>query len=107
MRSFLLQIQAIQKPHELPVGNGLRERVRGARPLEPAPLESAIVKPEAVMVPAQQLELISFFVAEDEPGFGEGIEIEGELHNGRKTVDRLAHVGRAAGDVNIARGRFG
>jgi len=89
------------------MGNGLRGGVRGTRPLEAAALKATIVEPEAVMVPPQQLDLVSLFVAKDEPGFGERIEIEGELHEGGQAVDGLAHVGRAAGQMDISDGSFG
>ena len=105
--ALLFQVQAIQKPHQLPVGNRLCEGVRRARPLEPAALKAAIVEPEPVAIPAQELKLVSLLIAEDEPTFGERVEIERELNQGGQAIDRFAHVGRAARKVDIADGSFG
>ena len=105
--ALLLQVQAIQKPHQLPVGNRLCEGVRRARPLEPAALKAAIVEPEPVAIPAQELKLVSLLIAEDEPTFGERVEIERELNQGGQAIDRFAHVGRAARKMDIPDGSFG
>ena len=77
MSPALLQGEAVEQPSQLPGFDeqGLRV-LRRSWPPEPPAFESAIVEPEAVVFPAQDLELVVVAVAEDEERIGEGIEVK-------------------------------
>ena len=61
-----------------------RRTVGGFGPLEPTAFQPAVIHPEPVVIPAQKLEFIAVFVAEDEPGLAEGVRIERQLHQARQ-----------------------
>ncbi|MCY0870623.1 MAG: hypothetical protein OWT27_08560 [Firmicutes bacterium] len=65
------------------------------------PLKPPVAEPEAVMLPKQDLQFVALPIAKDEEARREGIQCKGLLHQGRKSVDGLAHVGMAAGEIDL------
>jgi hypothetical protein len=53
------------------------------------------------MFPKQDLELVALPIAKDEQARREGIQFKGLLHQGRKSVDGLAHVRMTARKVDF------
>lgn len=58
--------QAIEQPTQFPLGDLLRQGVLFRRPLEATPLQTAIQKPESIVIPLQDIELVPLTIAEDE-----------------------------------------
>lgn len=100
MGLLLLNGKPVEKPPKLPTTHGEGGRARVGRPLKPAPLKAAIVEPEPIVLPMQNLELVPLAVAEDEETRSKRVQIEGLTHQDRQAVDRLAQVGAAAGQVH-------
>ena len=78
----LIGIRRIQETIQLVLGVDIRLMSRRTRPLKAAALQALVIKPEPVIVPAQQLEFVAVFVAEDEPSFAE----RGTIHMHTKPV---------------------
>ena len=101
VRLVLLQGQAVQQPLQLPTRNGKRlSAFCRLRPPERSAIQPPVVEPEPVMVPIEDLELVTTFVAEDKEAAAENVHIETVLHNGAQTVNGLAQIGGATREVN-------
>jgi hypothetical protein len=59
-------------------------------PAEAASFQPAIVEPEAVVIPVEDLDLVALSVTKDEEAVGEEVEIEGVADECGQTVDRFA-----------------
>ena len=69
-------------------------------PFEPAFLQSAIIKPEAIGIPKENFDFITATVTEDEPCFTERIHVQYIRHNQRQAINGFAHIGDARDQVN-------
>lgn len=76
MRPALLNFKAVEQPLELPVRDLLRLTRRRGGPAETAPLQTAVIQPESVVIPAQDLEFVPIAVAKDEQTGIERIEFK-------------------------------
>jgi len=82
MGLMLLQAQAIQQPRQLSTGDCDRPAFSVSWPPEAAPFKTPVVKPEAVVFPAQHFELIATAIAKHKPGISKRIKVERILHQG-------------------------
>lgn len=106
MRLALLQGQAVEQPAQLTPGNLARDGAVIQRPTKAATLQATVIEPEAVVLPVQDLQLISFPIAEDEQGWRKGVQVEPLFNQNSKTVDGLAHVRSATGQVDLVDLKF-
>jgi len=100
----LFRRQAVKQPSKLSTRDSY---CAGAMlgPSEPTLLQPLVVQPEPIAVPVEDLDLISFPVAESKEARGERIEAEPLLHDGGQPVDGLAQIGAATRQVNLADAR--
>lgn len=101
MRLLLLQSQAIQEPLQLPTTDGAGPIGGMFWPAKASSLQSAIVEPEAVMIPVEDLELVSSSIAEDEEAVAEEVGFEDLADECSQAVDRLSQIGAATGEVDV------
>jgi len=96
----LLQGEAVEQPLQLASADSKGLLFGPFGPAKATALQATIVEPEAVVVPVEDLELVSPAVAEDEEAVAEQIEFEGMANERRQTVDGLSHIGIAAGEID-------
>ena len=100
----LVEGESVEQPAELTGRNNEGRLIpRPLRPAELAPFQAAIVKPETIMVPLENLEFIALPIAEDEQCRGKWIQSKTDLHHRREPVDRFSHVRSAARQVYAPR----
>ena len=100
MRPLLFQRQTVKQPPQLTAGDDAGTVACRGRPRKAAAFQTSVVEPEAVVLPAQELEFVPLSIAEDEPGAYEQVKFESFLDQGGQTVNGLTHIGCAASQVN-------
>ena len=98
----LLQAQAVEEPLELASANDYALLPWLFWPLEATAHQSSVVEPEAIVVPGEDLDFVASSVAEDEEAACEEILLVNMGDDGGETVDRFAHIGSSAGEVNAS-----
>ena len=87
MRLVLLQRQSVEQPAQLSSGHPKGCHTGLCWPLESTPLQAAVIKPEAIQIPVEDLQLVSLPVAEYKQGRRKGVELEHLLYERRQPVD--------------------
>ena len=100
MRLTLVQRQSVEQPVQLPGRDGQRLAGPRVRPIEQPFFQPAVVEPEAIVIPEQNLELVLFPVTEHKECVGEGIELEQFLDDDREPVNRLSEVCRSSSQIH-------
>jgi len=73
--------------------------------LEAPSFQTLVVNPEPAESPLQDFNFVTLSIAKDKQARRKGIQFEGLLHQGRESVDGLAHVRRSGGEVDFMHGR--
>ncbi len=103
MSLMLIDTQTVQQPLQLAATDRARDLFLFVRPAKTALLQPTVEEPEAVVIPAQYLQLVASLVAKDKEAVRERVEFERILHDRRESVDGFAHVGGAAGKIYLSR----
>ena len=96
----LFEGEAVEEPLQLTAADGGGLFALPLWPAELAAFEAAVVEPEPVVIPVEDLDLVSAMVAEDEEGAGEEVELIGVAYDGGEAVDGFAQIGAAACEVD-------
>lgn len=87
MRLFLLQRQTIKQPLQFPPGDLHGGGTGVSRPLKSASFQAPVVEPESVVLPVENLDLITLAIAKDKQGGSEWIQRKGLADQYRQPVD--------------------
>ena len=90
-------IESLQKKGKLS-GTDFHHLLGILRPLEPVFFQPLLPKCETVAVPVKHFQGGFLAIAEHKKVTGEGIHLQRRLHQDRKSIDRLSHVGSAGGE---------
>ena len=71
------------------------------RPGESALFKTLLVKPETILIPFKYLDAAAAPVAKDEQGGLIRIAVKPEINDGGQTINTLAHIRRAANQVDL------
>ena len=71
------------------------------RPGESTFFETLLVKPETILIPFKNLDAVVAPVAKDEHGGLIRIAVKPEINDGGQTINTLAHIRRAANQVDL------
>lgn len=96
--SGLFNRQPVKQPAQLP-GRNEPHFGLAVRPMEPVPLQPLVPQAEAVSVPIEQLDRVSFAIAEAEQVTGQRILTQLFRRQHSQGVNRFAHIGDAAGQI--------
>src|SRR5258708_7421244 len=100
MGLLLFEGQAVEQPRQLSARNARCGCLGRLGPAEASAFQTAIIEPEAVMIPHQDLEFIAATVTEDKEAAAEQIQLKDLADQGGQTVDGFSQIGVAAGQVD-------
>lgn len=66
----------------------------------PTPLPAFVVERKSILVPKEDFDLVSIFVAEYKKRTLKRIQLECALYDGGQPIDRFSHVDMSAGEVD-------
>ncbi len=98
MGAGLGQLQAVQKPAQLPRIN-LHDLFRRRRPMKRMLLQPFQPDAKAVIGPVKDFYKITIPVAESEKASGEKIQFELAFNQKRQPINRFPHIGGAKGNI--------
>ncbi len=96
----LIQGKPVEQPLQLPAVDFQGSRRILVGPLKGAPFQPAVMEPEPIVVPLEDLEFIPFAIAKREKTRRKRVQFELLFDQYSEPVDGLAQVGASTGEID-------